>query len=789
MTSATSGRAGVLALLILAGLSALGLRVLPRADAVFAETGVRFQGNDASYHLRLVEHQIEHLPRRVTHDPYLLFPGGERNLVGPLFDASVVLLARALGGPSPSQKTVDLVAAWTPAVLGALAVLPIFALGRRAYGSRAAGVAVGLVAVLPGPFFDRTVLGFADHHALEVFFALVLLATLAAATETSGGRPRTVRAVAAGGCLTAYLLSWSGGAMGIGLLIAWSAGVALWGRETDSRRAAPVAATAATGALLALAGARGVFGPLPRLGIQVAGLVLWTVVPAVLRLVRLRAERHTRPRVVATGVASAGALVAGALAVGLRPDLPAIVTGELGRFFDPGQLVAEARPLLHAFGSFSARGAWTLFGPAFFLFLPALAHLFRPGKRRGSVELLVGAFAGGALLATLGQVRFGLYLTPAMALVLGRAGSVLIDAAGADLLHRRLAGAIVALLLFWPGVVASARSSGRDSGPGPGWTEALEWLRHETPDPFGAPETYTAPAPGLATARGSYGVLAAWEHGYRIVRDGRRIPVANPRQSGVVGAAALWLETSPARALASLRRWGVRYVVVDQNLMVRPIAGTGRVRGGLDDALSWTGRPRSDAFRARGLPGRENKQILVYGAAYYRSLAARLYLHGGQAVGPATTDDRRPNLPACSDPARSCVPLDRTRGLSEVFRSEVRGSGELAHLPAVRIFEVAEPAPDEGLPAEPRGADSRTRPTPDRRFGRVGRRRRQRGRRVGTIEGRPRRWPRPDTGHHEETRRRGGLAVSGAAGRWRLSRPRSSRPPHPPFSEGSSTSA
>ena len=82
---------------------------------------------------------------------------------------------RALRGTSADTETVERVAAFVPPVLGTLSVILLWALGRRLFDWRAGLIAAALLAVLPGHFMDRTMLGFVDHHALEAFLALATL--------------------------------------------------------------------------------------------------------------------------------------------------------------------------------------------------------------------------------------------------------------------------------------------------------------------------------------------------------------------------------------------------------------------------------------------------------------------------------------------------------------------------------------------------------------------------------------------------------------------------------------
>lgn len=54
-----------------------------------------------------------------------------------------------------------------PPVLAALTIVGVYVVGRLAAGRLAGLLAAALAAILPGHFLDRTLVGYADHHALE----------------------------------------------------------------------------------------------------------------------------------------------------------------------------------------------------------------------------------------------------------------------------------------------------------------------------------------------------------------------------------------------------------------------------------------------------------------------------------------------------------------------------------------------------------------------------------------------------------------------------------------------
>ena len=89
------------------------------------------------------------------------------------------------------------------------------------------------------------------------------------------------------------------------------------------------------------------------------------------------------------------------------------------------------------------------------------------------------------------------------------------------------------------------------------WYDALRWMAINTPQPFQNPDEYYRASRGPA-AVADYGVLAWWDYGYWITRVARRVPVTNPRQSGIRDAASFFVTTNEADANRIAERLGIR---------------------------------------------------------------------------------------------------------------------------------------------------------------------------------------------------------------------------------------
>src|SRR5580658_7680103 len=100
-------------------LLALWIRVVPRFSLVFQSGFVNFQEGDAWYHVRVAENLARHFPFRIDVDPYLTY-GRVQQTTLPTYDWILGLVAWVAGAGAPSDSLLHVVAAWYPAVLGAL---------------------------------------------------------------------------------------------------------------------------------------------------------------------------------------------------------------------------------------------------------------------------------------------------------------------------------------------------------------------------------------------------------------------------------------------------------------------------------------------------------------------------------------------------------------------------------------------------------------------------------------------------------------------------------------------
>jgi dolichyl-diphosphooligosaccharide--protein glycosyltransferase len=703
------------ALLSLAVAAALALRVLPAWSLVFSGGAVNFQEGDAWFHVRTVHNLLAHFPRRSGFDPCALFPGGQNVPTGPLWDFLIATPAWVLGLGAPAPLLIDGVAAWLPAILGALCVVPAFFLARRLFGVSAAWFAALWMAVEPGGFMWYSHLGLADHHAAEGLFALLTLALLCAGIESgradglgptsdrnvpSDNRARMRFSLAAGLALGAFLATRPAGIFIPGILAC----------------AAVLEPLIAVPVLIAVVAAAAVFVPVT--GDQWSDYA-WMSLAAtagVAAASRLFARRRW---------ALAIALAVGAAVVLLaRPALVASLAFEIRRLAgaEPSsRVVATVQELEPIYRAGNEPGLPSVVQHLGVVWIPALLMLGwvvwqSLRKRRPALTLLI-VWAGVAAIGTLIQARMLTYFLPVAAVLAGAAFGQLAQLPAPKL--RAVAWAVLAALIAAVNLPPAIRLMRSTSAPGPGWNQALAWLRQNSPEPFADSGVWShyyprrgATEPVAAAA--DWGVGVWWERGYTVEQIAHRVPMSNGTQSGAEEMARFFTDTLPEAAVDSLRVAGARYVIIDPTIPL--FAGQSESR--FPVLLQTVGRDLSDYFRLlMAETGGRLRPVPVYLPAYYRTMAARLYLANGAAVpgtGPwifqitqnneiasARHFDSEPEADAylqahpldrlvegCPDAGASCFALPAVKGMRLVYTSDPLPISPQRAVRAVKVFEI-----------------------------------------------------------------------------------------------------
>jgi len=430
----------------------LYIRVALPYDSVLGGTFVRFGGNDPWYNMRIVENTLHNFPHRIYYDAYTYYPYGTVKGFAPLFDYLLAAIIWMIGLGSPfatlGQESIDVIGAWYPAVLGALTVIPVYFIGKEVWNRNAGLLAAALIAILPGQFLSRSILGFTDHHVLEtllsttaiLFFIMALKAAKSSEITfysivkkdwTVLKRP-IIYSILAGIFLGSLQLAWIGAPLIMFVLIVYAIVQYiidhLRGESTDYL--CIISFFAFIVALIMLAPAPK-FGALS--GIQMISIILAIAVVLALGAVSFVLNYKKITPYAFPIIVVLLAVVSLILLNALAPSLYAKVIGALHVFVpsESSLTIAEVHPM-YIFSQYTGNifdgEAWRWFSTTFFIaFAGYLLIGYNIAKKFRAEEILILVWSGIILFACFGQNRFAAHYAVNVALLCGLVSGTIID--------------------------------------------------------------------------------------------------------------------------------------------------------------------------------------------------------------------------------------------------------------------------------------------------------------------------------------------------------------------------
>ena len=651
---------------------ALYLRVaLPYAQ-VFVGDWIKFTGVDAYHFMRIVDNLVHNFPHLNSFDPYMLYPGGGGTGSHTFFVYFLAGITWLVGLGSPTQHTVDVVGVYFPAVLGALTVIPVYFIGKALFNRWAGVIAAGLVAIFPGEFLSRSILGFTDYHVAETLFTTIAMLFLILAVKNARQKELTfghlkqgdwsilakplIYSLLAGIFLGAYFLTWAGALLFVFIIFVYLIIQFiidhLKGRSTDY-----LCFVSAITFLVALL----MFLPASPGIMSLASLIIAILVPLALAILScLMASRGIKPFFYPVALLGLG-LASLAIFHVIAPALLRSVMGQIGILWawPMETTVLEMQPILFPGGEFSWAVAWGNFTTGFFLSFISLGILIYFIIKRGEADkTLLIVWSLVMLAATLSMRRFAYYFVVNVALLTGYFSWLILEFAGfkervaepvespqkvkkkAKQKKRQKSGSqlsgspiimafgiiVVFFLSFFPNIGGAMNTASRAAfAPSDAWCESLSWLEDNTADPFGNPdfyyETYERPFQYSETA---YGVTVWWDYGYWITRIGHRIPTSNPG-TGHHGEASLFAAQDETSANKWIDWCGSRYVIIDLPTIFTKFPAVAILSGSTpENFYDFYYQPQDSKL----VP------VYLFYPEYYRSLAVRLYNFDGSQVTP-----------------------------------------------------------------------------------------------------------------------------------------------------------
>ena len=676
----------VLLIFLVIVMVALWLRMLLPYNQVFVKEWVKLTGVDTYYNMRLVDNLVKHFPSLTEFDPYNLFPGGSRPDNEPNFFVYLIGgIVWLLGGGKPDQHFTDVVSVYIPPLMAALTVLAAFLIGKTLKNSWAGLLAAALLAIMPGEFLNRSLLGYTDYHIAEsmlaAFFILFVMLAMKNRDEIdltrirqNGWKPMAkplVYAAMAGFSLALYMLTWAGAALFVLIVFVFLAAQICidYAKGKNSLSTGIIGLTTFIfGLLIYYPGGRSFFSFL-----MVTGAII------LMALLTVIAELMSR-RGIKTGYYILVLVVCGLLGMGLMylvlPAIAAAMVASLVRIFNwnPETTIMEMQPLLLQYGNFSLVVAFGNYTSGLLLAVAGLALVvYHEIRKSHPVRLLLVIWSIFILLAALAMRRFSYYFAVNVAVLSGYFAWWILELTGfgrqaivqepkksarrtkagrlKDVRDRRTGQrspalmvvtlAIVLIAIIWPNL-GPLPGGGNPSidlakrplfAPSDAWCESLDWLRVNTPEPLDDPAAYyklykePGSPGGYVYPRDAYGVLAWWDYGYWITRIGRRIPFSNPGTSATGGEAKFFLAQDEAAAGQFVKDVNIRYVIVDDEIA--------SYESKFFALPTWVGRSYQDYYDIFLQKQGENyTPTLLFYPEYYRTMVVRLFNFGGKGVVP-----------------------------------------------------------------------------------------------------------------------------------------------------------
>jgi oligosaccharyl transferase (archaeosortase A-associated) len=670
--------------IILAAICGISLyiRIALPYDQIFVNDWVWFRETDSYYYMRNIETLVHNFPHFNSFDPYMLFPGGGTGLARPFFAWFIAGIIRLVSLGTPTLHFMETVAAYMPAILGTLTLIPVYFIGKELFNRWAGVIAAALVAILPGEFLHRSLLGFTDHHVAEVLFSTVTILFLIMAIKRAREREISYRhflikdwptitkpliyILLAGIFLGIYLLSWIGGLFLIFIIFAYL--VVQFIVDHLRRKSTDYLCIIGTPLfIIACLMLLPVLGESVRDNMYRASLLVAIVIPIVLSVIsRFMAGKALKPFYYPL-------VLLGLLGIGLaafHAINPSLLQSMLGKFsiFTPGGArltIMEVEPLLFPGGEFGFQTAWANFTTSFFIAFISFAMLaYVLVRERSADKTLFLVWSIIVLIAILGQRRFGYYYAINVALLTGYFSWKMLDFAGLSKLLAKskevvttvkkfkkrekkarektkpktfmqprgtwirviVVGIAIFFLVFYPNFGRVEALAGQQYIMTRGWYNSMLWLKDNSPEPFGDPEFYYEiypPKDEFEYPQTAYGVMSWWDYGYFIMQIAHRIPNANPGQAGAIQAGKFFTAQNESSANQVADELGVKYVVIDNAM------ATGKFYAMVD----WAGGNLSKFYDYYYQQTQDGGQWgMLYHPAYYNSTVIRLYNFDGKAV-------------------------------------------------------------------------------------------------------------------------------------------------------------
>lgn len=661
--------------LILIIFTAVYVRIQGVENLITDSGATALLGNDSWYHYRAVRYTIENYPFTIGVDPKSGFPvGADVGTFGTLYDQIIATIALVIGLGNPTEELIIDILVYSTPIFFIGVILAVYSLTNYLTESKWMSVlAAGLVSVIPGTLFERTVVGFAQHHVLEVFFILVsiyfIIKSLNIAEseyisidvikskEFESLKPWFTSTIIASFALMLYYLTWPPAMMMFGL-IAISATLYTLINYQSKKLIEPALLTYTvilTISLLTVLTQRPVLefsvSQPSILHVGVAGLSLLGV-GLLLVLNRYAEEKNWSMKSFYAATIGTG-LISFIIISVIQPviilDIFDNILRLLGYPFGIGggediQTIAEEQSTTVIDLTFSQYGLLliTSIGGMIYTFIGKTESITK--NKNYASNIFIATVAIFMFVISLRTIRFNYYLAAFVAIFASVMIQQLIqfvdipkntsEIEGYQVIAVILLITLIIPIVFFPlggTVFAADRVNVQDYND---WEEPLIWLDESTESDNIPNDISTSERP-YNYSEDAYGVMSWWDYGHWITVTGDKSPVSNPFQQHAAESSEYLLADSPEKAEQVFEDNEIRYVMIDWQ-MASPYSKLGAIPE-FNENVS-TNDLVTPYYQIQGTG--YDISFFERNQQYYETMLARLYVgHGSQmSPGPYTVD-------------------------------------------------------------------------------------------------------------------------------------------------------
>lgn len=744
----------------------LWIRLLPSASLGTTDILNLVGSDDPLYNLRQIEQMNVNFPNYSWFEAMTLYPTGQIIHWGPLFIWIISALCLVTG--ATTRPEIISLALTIPPIMAACMVPVMYLLGRRISGVTCGLFSAFFIAVIGGQFFFRSLYGYLDHHIAEVLFSTIFCLCYVWALVYTREKPvdfirresLKVPLILSVICGITYVLGLL--VMPTMILFALVAAIftflqSIWGFTRGTRGDSILLINTVT---FGIAAASFLLFGVHREGLQFdyytlghpLAYLLIIVATAILYLFSRFFEKRGTLQYFGA-IAGLIIIILGLFAVVL-PSVFSTFIDSTFQFFGQNPLyltIQEAR-------SWTVEEAWENFGIGLILLAcGGVALCYRLWKEKKAEHLFVLILSILIVYSTWQHIRYEYYFAVPLALLSGFFVGEVVEWGRKDLFGLVIKGrekherteepapakgkqkgkrsqksvpapkktnnlhlAAVAVVLILAAVFAYFQVSHEytvaSSGGirmNPDWRETLEWMETHTPE-TGVDYYRIYDGADFQYPAQSYGVMSWWDYGHMITYIAKRIPNANPFQSGVAGengAATFFIAETEERNTAISDALGVRYVVTDIEMDVGKfwaMATWYNMSAGQNPYVELVLVP--DQTTTGGY-----STFTLYEAPYFRTMISRLHNYDGSMAEPTQVyyvelDDRVSTHPVATKAQILTVPEARAaadaynRNAAEGTRAMVLSTGILTPLdtiPALQHYRLVHESPTNILSQSP----------------------------------------------------------------------------------------